>query len=85
MDGHGIGTFFTVLVSSAFGLAILSVVLSNKSQTTGVIQAGASGLGSIISAAEGPVTGQTAGTNNFSSLGTASGNLLGNSAGSQIY
>lgn len=68
MESHGIGTMIGTLIASAFTLAIISVVLSNKANTSAVIQSGSSGLGSIISAAEGPVTGNT---NN---------NLLGNSS-----
>lgn len=40
------------------GLAMLSVILSRRSNTTGVIQAGASGFGNVLGAATASVTGE---------------------------
>lgn len=39
------------------GLAIVAVLVSNKANTTGVIQAGASGFANDLGVAESPVTG----------------------------
>jgi PRD1 phage membrane DNA delivery len=41
------------------GVAILSVILSTKSNSVGVIQSLASGFGNILSVATGPVTGNS--------------------------
>lgn len=70
------------------GVAILSVIVSTKSNTTGVIQAAASGFGNILSVATAPVTGQggqvnltypnsTAQFGSFSGLSSLSVNGLG--------
>jgi hypothetical protein len=40
------------------GLAMLSVLVSRKSNTTGVIQAGASGFGNVLGVAMSPVSGE---------------------------
>lgn len=45
------------IVLAVVGIAALSIILSNKSNTTGVIQASASGLGNALGVAESPVTG----------------------------
>lgn len=45
----------TLIVGGAFGLAMLSVALSQKAQTSSVIQAGAGGLAAVIKAAVSPV------------------------------
>lgn len=39
------------------GLAVISTLVSKNANTSGVIQAGASGLGNAIGAAQAPVTG----------------------------
>lgn len=49
----------TVLLSAIVGVAILSVILSKNSQTASVIQAGTKGFGSLLTAAEGPVSGSS--------------------------
>jgi threonine dehydrogenase-like Zn-dependent dehydrogenase len=46
----------TVLLSAIVGVAILSVILSKNSQTVAVIGAGTKGFGSLLTAAEGPVS-----------------------------
>ena len=45
------------IAALVIGVAILSVLVSTKSNTTGVIQAAASGFGNILSVATSPVTG----------------------------
>lgn len=47
----------TTIILSIVGLAIISVLVSNKANTTGVIQSAASGLANNIGVAESPVTG----------------------------
>lgn len=47
----------TVLLAAIVGVAILSVIVSKNSNTAGVIGAGASGFGSLLKAAEAPVSG----------------------------
>lgn len=54
-----IGKAIVVIVSSIIGLAILSVIVSRNSNTSGVIQSAGTGLSQIIGAAVGPVTGST--------------------------
>ena len=44
-------------LSGVLGLAIISVLVSQRSQTSGVISSAAGGLSSIIQAATSPVTG----------------------------
>lgn len=51
----------TVLLSAIVGVAILSVILSKNSQTVAVIGAGTKGFGSLLTAAEGPVSGSSFG------------------------
>ena len=41
------------------GLAVISVLVSNRAQTAGVIQASASGFGNVLGVAESPVTGNS--------------------------
>jgi hypothetical protein len=50
---EGIITIATLIV----GVAMLALILSPKAQTTGVIQASASGFGNDLAVAEAPVTG----------------------------
>lgn len=47
------------VVASIMGLAIISVILSQKSNTTAVINAGSTGLSGLITAATAPVSGQS--------------------------
>ena len=51
----------TVLLAAIIGVAILSVILSKNSNTTAVIQAGSQGFGSLLTAAEAPVSGSSFG------------------------
>jgi len=49
----------TTILAAVIGVAILSVIVSKNSNTSGVINAGASGFSSILSTAESPVTGSS--------------------------
>lgn len=64
----------TVLLSAIIGVAILSVLVSRNSNTTGVIGAASQGFSGILSAAEGPVMGTGAGMG----LGSLGSNGYGN-------
>jgi hypothetical protein len=74
-------TFTEALVtiaSAIVGLAIVSVLVSKKSQTPAVIQASGSAFGNALGVAESPVTGSTyninlsyPGTDLSTSFGTA--------------
>jgi hypothetical protein len=55
------------------GLGMVSVLVSKNANTTGVIQASASGLGSVIGVAQSPVTGADISFN----LGYPSNNSFG--------
>ena len=54
---NGIVEAATTIALAVVGLAIVSVLVSNRANTTGVIQAGASGLANNLGVAESPVTG----------------------------
>jgi len=79
------GRAILAVLSSIVGLAILSVILSARANTAGVISAGSYGFASILSAATAPVTGyggvQTSG--GFAGGGTIGGGGVygGNTAG----
>lgn len=65
-------------VSAAFGLAILSVIVSHNAATASVISAGGSALSGVINAATSPVTGSTvSGAGNLGSA-LASAAAVGN-------
>ena len=54
------GQFTEGLITIALGilgLAVISILVSKNANTTGVIQAGASGFGNLIGVAGAPVTG----------------------------
>jgi len=59
---------FTLII----GVAILALLVSNKANTVGVIQAAASGFGNALSVAVSPVTGASV-TPNLSYPSTATG------------
>jgi hypothetical protein len=63
-----IGPAFVTVIAGIIGLAVVAVLVSQKAQTSSVIQSGGTALSSIIGAAVGPVSGS--GSNNF---GAASG------------
>lgn len=74
--GNGIEAMVTI-ATAIIGVAILSVLVSQKSNTAGVLGAFGSMFSNMLSAATGPVTGSvTAPVNSTSSLGTLGG--LGN-------
>jgi hypothetical protein len=49
-------TALAAIVTSIIGLAIVAVIFSQRSQTSQVLQAGGSALGTLITAAVSPVT-----------------------------
>ena len=53
------------IVTAIIGLAILSVILSNKANTLGLVQNLSSGLSQDIGAATAPVTGSSVSTPQF--------------------
>jgi hypothetical protein len=69
------GVIITSVVASLFGLAIVSVLVSQKSQTTGVIGATASGLAGLIQAAT---------LQNVSTIGSLGSAGTTNSGGSYV-
>lgn len=66
------------IVLAIIGLAIVAVLVSRKANTSGVIQASASGLANNIAVAQSPITG----TSLNLSLGYPSGNSFGYGFGS---
>lgn len=56
---EGVITVFTAII----GVAILSILVSPKAQTAGVIQAVASGFGNSLAVAQSPVTGNAVNIN----------------------
>lgn len=66
------------IVAVFAGVAIVSVLVSPKAQTAGVLQAGFSGIGNDLGVAESPVTGANIAFN----LGYPSSNNLGMGFGS---
>ncbi len=72
-----LSTAIAALVTAAFGLAILAVIVSKNANTAGVISAASSGLGAIIEKAVSPVTGGGGvGTSGGTTLGTDFGGIL---------
>ena len=59
MLDHLTDSIVTVLMAIV-GLAIIAVLVSRNANTTGVIQASASGFGNSLAVAEAPVTGANA-------------------------
>jgi PRD1 phage membrane DNA delivery len=66
-----IGPTFVIVVGGVITLAMLAVAVSQKAQTSTVIQGAGTALSSIIGAAVAPVTGST--TNMIGSSGTPIG------------
>ena len=79
----GFAVLATIL-SAIIGLAIISVLVSQYSQTSGIVTASAQGFGYIIQQAVAPVTG--GGAQLGSSLGSnvGLGTNLGNSLGMSL-
>lgn len=84
MGGHGglmepVVTIFSAIV----GLAIIAVLVSQKSNTSGVFAAAGGAFSNAVSAAVSPVTGNSAapnvnaGSSNMGMFGGAGGNLFG--------
>lgn len=73
------------ILTAIIGLAIVAVLISNQSNTSGVIKAASQGLSTIIGTAVSPVTnGGGAGSNlgsTSSGSGIGVGNWIGNSLG----
>ena len=66
-----VDNFFSGIVTvllAIIGVAILAVLVSRNAQTANVLTAGGSAFSNILSAAEGPVTGN--------SLGSAAGTVM---------
>lgn len=59
------------IMTAIIGVAILSVLVSNRSQTAGVLGAFGQSFSNILSAATAPVTGKAATPNVGSSSGSA--------------
>lgn len=59
-------TSVVTVVMAVIGVAILAVLVSSQSNTTGVIKAGASGFAQDLTTALSPVTGGGLGNINFS-------------------
>jgi PRD1 phage membrane DNA delivery len=70
----------TGIVTAIIGIAILSVIVSNKANTSGVIQSAASGFGNILAVATSPVSG-TSVTPNLSYSGSSGGSTSINLSG----
>lgn len=69
-------TFYSIAALIA-GVAILSVLVSNKANTVGVIQSLASGFGNSLAVAQSPVTGASV-TPNLSYPSGGLGDVFGN-------
>lgn len=66
----------TSIVTAIIGLAILSVLVSSRANTSGVIRSASSGLAEDISAAVSPVTGSS-GITSFGNFGGLSEDNFG--------
>lgn len=53
---NNVGATFITVIGGIIGLAIVAVLVSQKAQTTQVLQGGGSALAAIINAAVSPVT-----------------------------
>lgn len=72
------GKAITGIVTAIIGVAILSVIISSRAQTSGVIQSLSSGLGNVLAVATSPVTGNTATPNlSYSGSGSSGSGSLG--------
>lgn len=64
MDFHP-ATIVSLVVASAFGLAIMATILSKQANTAPVLQASFGGLGGLIQAAVSPIAGNTGSQINY--------------------
>lgn len=62
MGSHITESITTVLLAIV-GVAVLAIILSKKSNTSGVVQSLASGFGNSLAVAESPVTGTSLNVN----------------------
>ena len=70
------------VLTAVIGLAVIAVILSQKSNTTGVLQSGGSAIATLIQAATGPVTGNYGSANTTGASAVPMiGNLQGASTG----
>lgn len=60
----------SAIITAIIGLTIVSVLVSKNAQTSSVIQAGSTGLSSIIAAAVAPVSGGSTNQNNLFGSGS---------------
>lgn len=72
--GH-MGDQIVAILTAIVGVAILSVIVSKQSNTTGVIQAASQGFSQALATAVSPITGGSGGFGPVS--GFTSGNSLG--------
>lgn len=72
-----IGKDITTIALAIVGVAVLAVLVSRNSNTTGVINSSSSAFSTGLATAEGPVTGYTPGPPVYSSTGTNIGAALG--------
>lgn len=73
-----IGPTFLAVVGGIIGLAIVAVLVSQKAQTSSVIQGAGTALSNVLATAVSPVAGST--SNQFGSTGGAVGNGAINSS-----
>ena len=62
-----------VVATAIIGVAILAVLVANKSNTTGVITAAGNAFSNALGVAESPITGASSGGNSGLSLPTLQG------------
>ena len=62
------------IASIVGGISMVAIIISKNANTTGVIQAAASGYGNMLATAMSPVTGATVGANNaYPSIASGAG------------
>lgn len=66
-----VGSALTSIIMAVIGVAIIAVLVSQKAQTAGVLQAGGTAISNVLGAALSPVTGSSLGSN---LINTALGN-----------
>lgn len=74
---NGITEALVTIATAIVGVAILSVIVSRRSNTAGVLSAGGQAFANMLSAATGPVTGAVSAPN-VGSSGIGSALSLGN-------
>lgn len=71
--GNSIIEAVVTIAMAIVGLAIIATLVSNKANTTGVIQASASGFSNALAVAQSPVTGNAVTINTSYPSGGGSG------------